>query len=475
MRFFLFILANAMLFIRPSELVPELGEVELYRYVIAACLLVSLPAVVQQVFSRSLGVPPVAACVLGLFPAVILSHLANGNGEEAFEQGTSFLKIVAYFLLVLSLITTTARLRQFLCWLGVFCAILTVIAVVRYHSSFGTPSQQPPPEPESSVSSLEPKEKKKTMNHVAVAEKVRDPETGVLVDVQRMCGTGIFNDPNDLALVLVTAIPLCLWWLTDPKRKSTRPLCIALILLFAYALFLTHSRGGLLALMAGLGALFYLRFGPAKAILAGMLALPIPLVVFAGRMTSISTSEGTGQTRIQLWSDALFYFQQQPLFGVGLDNYGSVSSHVAHNSYLHSYVELGMLGGTFFVGAFYFALHGLYRARSAQQTPGAENLPERAEHTPPQPAPPDADPELQRLHPYLMAMFVAYAVGISFLSRGNIVPTYLMLGLAVVYMRLRATGTTIAWCKLVPMRLAAVSVGYLIVSYTFVRVFVSWN
>ena len=38
-----------------------------------------------------------------------------------------------------------------------------------------------------------------------------------------MCGTGIFNDPNDLALVLVAAIPLCLYWLTDPTKKMMRP------------------------------------------------------------------------------------------------------------------------------------------------------------------------------------------------------------------------------------------------------------
>ena len=53
----------------------------------------------------------------------------------------------------------------------------------------------------------------------------------------------------------------------------------------------------------------------------------------------------------------------------------------------------------------------------------------------------DADAELARLYPYLMAMLVAYAVGIGFLSRSYIVPTYLLLGLAVVYLRLRSTGT----------------------------------
>ena len=104
--------------------------------------------------------------------------------------------------------------------------------------------------------------------------------------------------------------------------------------------------------MAGLLALFYMRFGIAKTALLGMVFMPLLLVVFAGRMTDISASEGTGQSRIQLWSDGLTYFQQAPLFGIGMDAYTTISSHVAHNSYIHSYVELGMLGGTLFVGAF---------------------------------------------------------------------------------------------------------------------------
>jgi O-antigen ligase len=185
-------------------------------------------------------------------------------------------------------------------------------------------------------------------------------------------------------------------------------------------------------------------------------------VVFAGRMTSISASEGTGQSRIQLWSDGLMFFQQAPLFGIGMNYYPYVSRHVAHNSYIHCYAELGILGGTLFLGAFYFALLGLYRARPE---PTVEERP-------------DADPELGRLHAFLMAMLVSYAVGIFFLSRSYVVPTYLMLGLSVVYQRLRTQGAppvTPAWCKMAVPRLAGISLCFLIASYTFVRLFVNWH
>src|ERR1051325_270562 len=408
MRFFLFILANALLFIRPSELIPELHAVEIYRYFIVACLAVSLPVVAGQMSLRHAGVPPIVTCVVLLWPAVLFSGLAHGNTELLQETVLEYAKVLIYFLLLISLVTDLAKLRQFLCWLGVFSAGVTLIAVLRYHADIQLP--QPPPTTTPG---------KNVMHGAYVVDRVLDPATGAMIAVQRMCGPGIFNDPNDFALILVTAIPLCLYWLTHPTKKAARPLWVGLLLLFGYALMRTPSRGGFLALLAGLATLVHLRYGGKKTVLCGLLFLPLLLIVFAGRMTNISAEDGTGQTRIQLWSDGLSYFQQAPLFGIGMENYGQFSSHVAHNSFIHCYVELGIVGGTLFLGAFYFALKGMFDLRGAPDAPAA-------------------DPELRRLHPFLMATIVAYTIGICFLSRSYIVPTYLLLGLAVIYMRLYA-------------------------------------
>jgi O-antigen ligase len=178
-------------------------------------------------------------------------------------------------------------------------------------------------------------------------------------------------------------------------------------------------------------------------------------------MTSISTNDGTGQTRIQLWSDALGYFRESPLFGIGMENYRQFSSHVAHNSFLHCYVELGLIGGSLFVGAFYLAARGMFELRRRHDDPDASEL----------------DPELKRLHPFLMAMLVGYTIGICFLSRTYIVPTYMMLGLAVVYLRLHSTQTLVpitTWNRFIWPRLAGVSVSFLVGAHVFVRMFVNW-
>jgi O-antigen ligase len=452
MRFFLFILANGLLFIRPSELLADLAAVEIYRYFILACLAVSLPIVLGQFSLRYPGVPPIASCVLLLLPAIFLSGFSHGNTDLIQETVIEFAKVLIYFALLISLVTDTARLRRFLHWISLFSAAVTLVAVLRYHADIALPAAPPKANPGN----------KDVMHGTFVVDNVRDAQSGAMVAVQRMCGTGIFNDPNDFALVLVAAIPLCLFWLTDPTRKAMRPLWLLFLLLFGYALMLTHSRGGFLALVAGMVTLFHLKFGGKKTMILGLLFLPLLFFVFAGRMTTISTEDGTGQARIQLWSDGLNIFQQSPLIGIGMENYRQFSKHVAHNSFIHCYTELGLIGGTLFLGAFYFALKGLYDLRQrANANADADEI----------------DPELRRLHPFLLATVIAYTVGICFLSRSYIVPTYMILGLAVVYMRLHTTQVAIAplaWNRLVWPRLAGVSFSFLIASYTFVRIFVKW-
>lgn len=450
MTFFLFLLVNAMLYLRPGEVVPELGGAQIYLVLILTCLVLSLPALVLVARKRFLGTPPIVPCVLALLPAIVLSQLAHMNVEQAAVTSFDFFKVLIYFLLLLCLVTTTARLRWFLYWIGIYSGAMVLFAVSQFYGAVAMP-QTTPTDDRTPI--------KETIHGFAVKEQVWDSDSGRMVEIHRLCGSGLFNDPNDLGLVLVTGIPLCLYWLGERKKSLFKLVWIALIALFVYALMLTHSRGSLLALVAGLATLLCARYGKRCAIFLGVLALPVMFAVFAGRMTSFSATEGTGQGRIQLWSDGLILFQEAPLFGIGMDEYRHRASHVAHNSFLHCFSELGLVGGTLFLGAFYLALRGLVRLQRSEPEP-------------------EADPELLRLQPYLLAMLVTYIVGILFLSRSYVVPTYTMLGLAVVYLRLRSVEAPAmfpAWSRLVFVRLAGVSAAFLMATYLFVRVFVRWS
>src|SRR5947209_3036738 len=72
--FILFLLVNAVLFIRPSEYVSDIKGVELYAYLIIPCLLLSLPVLLQQLDPRRIQAAPITAGVLLFLLAVVLSN-----------------------------------------------------------------------------------------------------------------------------------------------------------------------------------------------------------------------------------------------------------------------------------------------------------------------------------------------------------------------------------------------------------------
>jgi O-antigen ligase len=90
---------------------------------------------------------------------------------------------------------------------------------------------------------------------------------------------------------------------------------------------------------------------------------------------------------------------------------------VAHNSFVQAFVETGLIGGTFYAGAFVMAVVGLWRLGRHQEFW-------------------DHDRQFTALQPFVLAMVVAYAAGTFSLSRNYVVPTYLVLGLATAYQRI---------------------------------------
>lgn len=429
--FLLFLVLNAVLFVRPAEIVPALLGWEIYLVVILSCLFFSFPVVLDQLSPRALEVRPITLCVVGLLPATLLSHLSHFRFEEARLNGWEYVKTLLYFFLFVGLISTRRRLRIFLLFFTLSAAVVAGLAVLQYHEIIKLPNLNP------------------------VKENMRG-EGGKEIAIYRLQGSGLFQDPNDLCVLLVVSLLLGLYWLTDKRSGLLRLLTIAPLLLFVYALSKTQSRGGMLALLAGFGIFMRMRFGWMKSLLLGAVVFPLILLLFAGRQTNISTSEGTAKERIQIWSDGLMQFRQSPLFGIGVNEYDKNVGHVAHNSYIHMFVEQGFLGGFFYVGAFALALESLYRIGVGRRI---------------------LDPELRRLHPYLLGVVAAWATGMLSLTLCYIIPTYTMLALAVVYRRLTATIPPMPTPRFdapLALRLGGLSIAVFIGLNLFVRFFVAW-
>ena len=179
MGYYFFVLLNAVLLIRPEELLPEIAGLRLYMIVICLCLLTSGQRVLALLQPEELANRPITVCVLGLFAAVIASQLVRGQ----FERGAALRGGVRQGHPVLPVAGRLGRypraVRGFLAWIVGFVAVLTTFALLQYHHVIDIPA----------LTTFERRE--------------YDEETGEVVVLPQLRASGIFNDPNDLCLILV--------------------------------------------------------------------------------------------------------------------------------------------------------------------------------------------------------------------------------------------------------------------------------
>jgi O-antigen ligase len=386
--YFFFLLVNATLFIRPGEIFPDTAGWPIYNVLILCGLFFSLPAVFRQLHWYTLRQNPAALCVLALLPAIALSHLTHGRTWEAREGATEFSKCVVYFLLLVALVDSPARLRHFLGVTSLLILAIAVISLLKYHGVI-------------------------SMDAISVLDRsdAVDPETGELLVLQQLQASGIFSDPNDFSLILAVAVLAVTHFAIEARNALVRLAWCAPLPVLVYAFALTRSRGGFLALLAGFCAFTLARWGRRRGMVIGLAMLPVFLVVFAGRQTNIdfTNKADTAQGRIQLWRDGMVLFKMDPAFGVGFDKYAEEVGQVAHNSYVHAFAELGFFGGTLFLAAVALPIAaGRKFARLHFQHQTAES----------------------RLNACVLAVIVAYAVGIFSLSRISSAATYLAIGVA---------------------------------------------
>jgi O-antigen ligase len=343
---------------------------------------------------------------------------------------------VAYFVLLVSVVNTPRRLFCFLTSIAVFTVLLTGLAVLHYHNIIDLPAL------------------------AAVVEYDLDEFTGLRSTTRRLCATGIFNDPNDLSMIIVASMGICGFGIVSRPLGFIRFGLAAPLAFLGYGLALTHSRGGLLALIVGCAVLFQARFGWRRAWLAASVAIPAILVVFRGRQTDFAgalSGGGTGESRSELWSEGLQHLKHSPITGIGCNRFAEEVGLVAHNSFVHCFTELGLVGGSMFLGLFLVVGYSVWRLRRVKRE--------------------IASTSLCHMHPYLLALLFAYIVSMLSLSRSYVVPTYLVAGLGVVYERLARKGTSLP-----PLRfgtglmncIVAGSIGFIVLTYAYIQVTLRW-
>jgi len=216
-------------------------------------------------------------------------------------------------------------------------------------------------------------------------------------DVARASGT--IGDPNELASVLVVGIILgCVLFTIMRRSPLVRLLLLGAIVLCLGGLFVSLSRGGLLALGFSMLAALFLsgRYRPLAWAGAG-LAVLVTVGYFAvlappqARDRVTKADGGTGRTDI--WHVGWRMVEAHPVRGIGSGNFQHASIHyflapgalrygqyfidhpkVAHNMYLHILAEMGIVGLSLFLSLVGFSVLATISAAQRFQRAGDRDM-----------------------------------------------------------------------------------------------------
>lgn len=333
---------TAMLLLRPQDQFRGLAPLHLAEI----CAFIGIGPMLLHRFARRLPVFRVTPETLGLvcFGLVMLAtapfSIWPGGAFDLFFD--SYLKIVIVFLLMMNTLTTPKRLEQ-LTWLIVCCC-----------------------------------------GYIA-ARAVFDYARGVnLIEDGRVTGavSGIFGNPNDLALNMVTFMPAALMVALTRRHSTTRRLIAAAIaaLMLATVVF-TKSRGGALGMGVMLLAVLFLgrRVRPgftAMALAAVLLATPFIPASFWARMQTITNEEqdklqftGSSEARRVVMQEGIEAFLDFPLTGVGAGQFKNYNPperkerwRETHNALIQVAAETGIFGLALFT--FLIVRGGMAAART---------------------------------------------------------------------------------------------------------------
>ena len=393
MDFSVFVVLNFLLLVRPEDLFPPIAGFRLYLVTIVVCTVAALPELHRTLNRESLRTRPIAVCVVGMLGATYASFAFRGRFADGLDFCGEFAKVVLFFCLLISVVNTPERLRAYVAWVAVFVNCVMAISLLQLFELIDFPGIEP------------------------LRYSEYNPATDQDEMIERIVSVGLFDDPNDLCVILAFGMVLCVALAMTSRGAFGAFVWLVPLVPLGYACMLTKSRGGMLAILGGVAATAFARFGLKRSVPVLAVALPAILLGTGGRQGAVGTGGGTAHDRLMLWANGLGELFRMPFHiptGLAPGFYVEEFGLVAHNSYVNAYVELGVLGGGLFLAAFYAAVR---RTHTAVRDP-------------------DAPAWSKALGPYLFGAVVAYAVGCYSLTRNFHIPTYLVLGLAAAYIHL---------------------------------------
>ena len=340
--FALLFVFSIVLYFRPYELIPALSGFKSMAFYVGIVTLTTYFITQLAVEGNLTARPREVNMVLLLGIAGLLSIPFAIDPSEAWTTFSDFLiKTILIFIVLVNVVRTETRMKL-LIYLALAVSIYLCIHLIGDYRSG--------------------------------VFKLGLEET----NTQRVEGAikGLFDNSNDLALHLVTMIPLAFVLGLENKNPLRKLIFWATTLLMIASVIITFSRGGFIGLivMALVLVRKLARRNKSLALAALVLGVVFFLAVapgaYAGRLATIfdSASDITGSSsqRTVVLKRSILVALRYPLFGVGLGNFHHKSEQElgTHNAYTQVAAECGIAAMVFYI---IFIVHPLRKLRMIER------------------------------------------------------------------------------------------------------------
>lgn len=417
---FIFILIYlALTIIRPQDYMPQLAELQLLPVTLIVSFLFWLASSAKTFAAPQFLILPV------FLVALMVSQIANGWTGGALEELKRFgPTVIAFFVLATAVSVSQRRVVIALGVLTLCTMVLALHGVDQARNGVGWTGMGPSAD-------------------------------------GRIQYVGIFNDPNDLGLLFVAVVPMALY-LSGRGGFFGRIFWLAGAALLLYGIYLTNSRGAMLAVLVVGGVYIWRHRGIVTAGLLGVIGLT-GMKLLSSRMQELDVDESSAYGRVDAWYEGLHMFLSRPMFGIGAGNFTEYNYLTAHNSFVLVLAETGLFGyitWLAFVGYCFWMMLVVLRKPAL---PVAEDRIEawRGE---------------QRIAMTLLLSLCGMFAAAFFLSRSYTIVLYLLAAVVVGYYvgarrrfpELPALGLGDGWWRWVPMAAASI-VGLFVIVAVLMR------
>lgn len=306
---------------RIQELVPNLDRLNLGKtaFVLSILLFIVAPRNSDSSFASAVQIK----CIIGiLFLALLSIPFSYWPGGSMIFVTQNFIKILIFFFLIVTVVKNIAEIHKIV-W-AITCSVFALSLTV------------------------------------------------LISDEEGRLSASSTYDPNDLAFVLVTFLPIVYYFMKQ-NTGLKKIVLIAVLLMMIVASLATASRGGLIGFIVIAVVIFIKQGKSLKQAILPLIALGVVVSLFASstfweRMASMPNLDedynvSAGGGRVEIWKSGVKMMVKRPLTGIGINafEFAEGATHTdlttgisgkwnaAHNSFIQIGAELGVVGLILFI------------------------------------------------------------------------------------------------------------------------------